>query len=167
MKNDPRIASYLADLERVLAESGTPDPLEVIASVREHIDAALEQDDADITVILHRLGPVERIAAEFPGSGNPSRGRRAGLVLLVLATASLILLVPVPFLSVPLALAVGLTAIVYGRQDRSNRRLYRAATAVSAVTLLASAVGAAGLLAEDTEVSTPVPVVPVSSPGAP
>jgi hypothetical protein len=89
------------------------------------------------------------------------------MVLLVLATVSLILLVPVPFLSVPLALAVGLTAITYGRQDRSNRRLYRAATAVSAVALLAAAIGAAGLLAEDTEVSTPVPVVPVSSPGAP
>ncbi len=65
--NDTRVSSYLDDLARMLTDLDPADRDEVLAGVREHLDATLAEhpdDPAAVDAALLRLGPPERIAAE-------------------------------------------------------------------------------------------------------
>lgn len=121
--SDTRVTTYLDDLARMLSDldPGTRD--DVLAGVREHLDAVAAEhpgDPAALEEALVRLGPPERIAAEaranqpaVPSPGPwataptrplPARGwLGAGLALLLLST--------VPFTATAaLARIVGLTS---------------------------------------------------------
>lgn len=98
--SDTRVSSYLDDLARMLADLDPADRDEVLAGVREHLDATLAEhpdEPAAVDAALLRLGPPERIAAEARaalGSASDPTTRKlphrawlvTGLVLTVLTT---------------------------------------------------------------------------------
>lgn len=157
MTQDPLVRAYLADLDRALADVDPAERAEVLASVREHLEQSLgdgDHDPAAAAAVLERLGPVERIAAEArSGAGRPDMGGPAGKrrllsgLLLGAAVFSLVTLLFLPFLDVPLAIAVVVVAIIGARRHRGAAGLYWAAAAVGALTFIVAAVVAAGLLA--------------------
>ncbi|WP_404352004.1 hypothetical protein LG324_03950 [Phycicoccus jejuensis] len=80
--SDTRVTTYLDDLARMLSDldPGTRD--DVLAGVREHLDAVAAEhpgDPAALEQALVRLGPPERIAAEARGgdAATPSVADRA------------------------------------------------------------------------------------------
>jgi hypothetical protein len=92
MDTDRLIDDYLRRLEAAAAHLQRSRRAELVAEIREHIEAALREEDAanEVAVrnILERLGPPEEIvdAAEptpTEGSGNPGRLETAALVALV------------------------------------------------------------------------------------
>jgi HAAS domain-containing protein len=66
-----RIDRYLEALERAMAAAPPDERAEVVAGVREHIDAALadltEPTDADVDAVLHQLGDPVTIATTASG----------------------------------------------------------------------------------------------------
>lgn len=99
-----RVTGYLDDLARMLADVDPATRDDVLAGVREHLDATLAEhpdDPAAIDAALLRLGPPERVAAAAradlppatidrysrPGAApavrHPRRARIAGLTALV------------------------------------------------------------------------------------
>ncbi|MBZ2196757.1 HAAS signaling domain-containing protein [Occultella gossypii] len=62
----PIVSAYLDDLTRALADLAPADRAEVLAGVREHIDAGLAErenaTDADVAAVLAELGPPEAVA---------------------------------------------------------------------------------------------------------
>ncbi|MGL5930502.1 MAG: HAAS signaling domain-containing protein [Dermatophilaceae bacterium] len=64
---DARIGSYLDDLARMLADLDPPTRDDVLAGVREHLDAVLAENAGDPRAVddaLLRLSPPDRVAAE-------------------------------------------------------------------------------------------------------
>lgn len=122
----PLVMAYLDSLERELA--GSENRSEIVQSVREHIDEALatapEPSDATtVQEVLNELGPVERISAveERPAAAVAPR-RQWGLLLAgVLAVISLGLVLILPFVSIPMAiatLAIGVVSLVHRTESR-------------------------------------------------
>jgi uncharacterized membrane protein len=68
------VASYLQDLTRALADVDPADRAEVLAGVREHIDAGVAArggaSDADFAAVLTELGSPEDVAREAYSSGQ-------------------------------------------------------------------------------------------------
>ncbi len=65
--SDTRVSSYLDDLARMLTDLDPADRDEVLAGVREHLDATLAEhpdDPAAVDAALLRLGPPEQVAAQ-------------------------------------------------------------------------------------------------------
>ena len=97
-----RVGGYLDELSRMLVDLDPATRDDVLAGVREHLDATLEahpDDPRAVDEALVRLGPAERIAAEAradrptapvgaaPAPGLPHRGWLvAGLCLTLLST---------------------------------------------------------------------------------
>lgn len=76
--SDTRVATYLDDLARMLADLEPGDRDEVLAGIREHLDATLAEhpeDPAAVDAALLRLGAAEQVAAEaqarLPAPGRP------------------------------------------------------------------------------------------------
>ena len=96
MHTEPLVDDYLRRLEAAAAHLQRSRRAELVAEIREHIEAALRQEDAanEVAVrnVLERLGPPEEIvdAAEPPPAPEPRR--RAGALEI---TALLALIVPV------------------------------------------------------------------------
>ena len=96
METDRLVDDYLRRLEAAAAHLQRSRRAELVAEIREHIEAALRQEDTanEVAVrnVLERLGPPEEIveAAEPPPSESPARAGK-------LEIAALIALV-VPFL---------------------------------------------------------------------
>jgi len=77
---DSRVASYLDDLARMLCDLDPTERDEVLAGIREHLDATLAEhpdDAAAVNAALLRLGPPEQVAAEAR-AGRPSAAIPAG-----------------------------------------------------------------------------------------
>jgi hypothetical protein len=65
--SDTRVATYLDDLARMLADLDPGERDDVLAGIREHLDTALAEHPDDphaVDAVLLRLGPPERVAAE-------------------------------------------------------------------------------------------------------
>jgi len=65
--SDTRVATYLDDLARMLSDLDPGERDEVLAGIREHLDAQIgsgDGGDAAVQAALLRLGPPERVAAE-------------------------------------------------------------------------------------------------------
>lgn len=65
--SDTRVSAYLDDLARMLADLDPATRDDVLAGVREHLDATLAEhpdDPAAVDAALLRLGPPEQVAAE-------------------------------------------------------------------------------------------------------
>ncbi len=96
METDRLVDDYMRRLEAAAAHLQRSRRAELVAEIREHIEAALRQEDTanEVAVrnVLERLGPPEEIveAAEPPPSESPARAGK-------LEIAALIALV-VPFL---------------------------------------------------------------------
>lgn len=65
--SDTRVSGYLDDLARMLGDLDPADRDEVLAGVREHLDATLAEhpdDPAAVDAALLRLGPPEQVASQ-------------------------------------------------------------------------------------------------------
>lgn len=173
------LEAYLADLGRALAGIDPAEAADVLAGVREHVEASIGPDPTsqDLQDALTRLGPVERIAREA-GAGapalltaeatapSPGWPRWAPVALLVLAALALALLPSLPLAALALALATAAVSLLGARRERTTRGLYRIAAALSILTVVAALVGTLTLLAVDTTVLPAIEgPVEVPSPG--
>ena len=174
------VEAYLDDLDRALAGIDPAERADVVASIREHVDASLgdRPTAADVREVLQRLGPVERIAREadvstpalaaspVPGASPDDRWPRwSGAALLGLGALAIALIPTAPVAAVAVALAAGIAALIGVRRAPGPTGLLRAAAALCALAVLLTALAAATLLGVRTElpsIGTPVEVV---SPG--
>jgi uncharacterized membrane protein len=118
----PLVQAYLADLDRALAGADPADRMEIVDSVREHIDASIGElgaspTQAQIAGVLRRLGTADDVASTWsvragddgPEASSPAAaGRSAGgwprwATVLVAVVVGLVVL----FVALPL---VGLVA---------------------------------------------------------
>jgi len=77
--SDTRVQTYLDDLARMLSDLDPGERDDVLAGIREHLDATLDEhpdDPGAVDAALLRLGPPERVAAEARAD-QPSRTREA------------------------------------------------------------------------------------------
>lgn len=115
MDTDRLIDDYLRRLEAAAAHLQRSRRVELVAEIREHIEAALrEVDSADevaVRNILERLGPPEEIveASEPPPTVSRDPGR--------LETAALVALV-VPFLGWIVGIVLVLLSQVWSRREK-------------------------------------------------
>jgi len=75
LTTSPLVAAYLADLDRALAGAEPADRLEIVDSVAEHIDAAVEElgaspTQAQVAGVLRRLGTADDVAAAWAGAAD-------------------------------------------------------------------------------------------------
>jgi hypothetical protein len=68
---------YLAELDRLLTHADPDERADVVASVREHIEAALAEQTAsgrvpDVAAVLAGLGSPEQVAGGVRGDGRPA-----------------------------------------------------------------------------------------------
>lgn len=165
------VAAYVADLERVLAQSAEKD--EIVASVREHITEALDagpQDTEAVQRVLEELGPVERIAREA-GIGAAVRAEAAPRptswgagAAAVAAFLSLLLVFVMPFIAVPLAIGALIAGIVTFPRGPSQRSPADwLAIGVSTASLLIALLGALFLLPQGDPAVVPAGSVPGES----
>lgn len=150
----PMAEAYLADLDRALSSSDPHERAETMSAVREHLADAVTPDATaeQVRRVLDELGPVEVIAASTTQSApspTPERGGIDGLAIssIIAAVAGMLLLVPAPFIGVPLALIALIAGIVHLRSARRGRSLAWSAVAVAALTLTMAIVAAMTLLA--------------------
>jgi hypothetical protein len=107
MDTDRLIDDYLHRLEAAAAHLQRSRREELVAEIRDHIEAALREEDAvdEVAVrnILERLGPPEEIvdATEQPteGSGDPGRLETAALIALVIPFVGWIVGIVLVFIS--------------------------------------------------------------------
>lgn len=181
----PLVVAYLDDLGRALTSADDQERLDTVAAVREHLSEALdgrsEPTTEQVKAVLEDLGSAESIAASATPASAPAstasiapvspRGDWVPPVLLGISIVSLVL----PFVGGLLALGTLVAAIVLLKRENSRRGLLQATIAVSAVTLVISAILLAGTLVwssftvtSDSTTGVPVPTVPaVEAPGAP
>ena len=156
----PLVVAYLDDLDRALQSADQQERIDTIAAVREHLTDALggnaEATNEQVRAALDELGSVEQIAAEATPaamthtSAPPvERIREGGWVAPALLATSLVSLV-IPFLGALLAIGCIVTALLLLRSGSPRRPLLHATVAVSVVTLVFTAVLAAGALAFST-----------------
>lgn len=115
--SDTRVTSYLDDLARMLSDldPGTRD--DVLAGVREHLDAVAAEhpgDPAALEQALVRLGPPERIAAEAradvsatPAATPPTATTTPGLGRVGVGLLALSTIVPPVLVAVSVAQRLG------------------------------------------------------------
>lgn len=177
---NPVVSAYLADLARALSGVEESERADVLASVREHVEAALgdgEPTSDEVRTVLEHLGPVERIAAAAePGPtmtvvrveaapGRPGRPGWVAPVLIALAGLSLALVPVNPFVAVPLAVVVAVVAVVGARGHRGASGVFVAAGVVCVLTLVLSVALALTLLSAGAGEPTPGELVEVTPPG--
>jgi hypothetical protein len=142
----PLIRAYLVDLERALVGVDEAERTEVLASIREHLEAALDGAEdpgaTEVEAVLARLGPVERIASEAVGDQSPADPLRSrwptwiGSLLAALAGLCVLLFLANPAAVLPVAVTVGIVAVVGLRRGERPRRRYWTAIVLTIVTLL-------------------------------
>jgi hypothetical protein len=118
MDTDRLIDDYLHRLEAAAAHLQRSRRAELVAEIREHIEAALREEDAanEVAVrnILERLGPPEEIVdATEPASmvsGDPGRLETAALVALV-----------VPFVGWLIGIVLVLLSQAWSRREQDHR----------------------------------------------
>jgi uncharacterized membrane protein len=77
--SDTRVATYLDDLARMLSDLDPAERDEVLAGIREHLDAEIgsgQAGDAEVEAALLRLGPPEEVASEARRGGQSIHGMR-------------------------------------------------------------------------------------------
>lgn len=167
----PLVAAYLDDLDRALSGADDGERRDVLASVREHIDEAMAGGRGqDVGRVLDDLGPVEHIAREASDHHQPALhdeihpSPSSALWLAVAAGLALGLLIFIPFIAVPLAIVVGVLAIIGIRERRQPAVLYKAAAGLSATTLVFALVAGLTLAPVSSRTSTVEDAVPAPSP---
>lgn len=83
--DDARVHAYLDDVARMLGSIDPADRAEILAGLREHIDAAVADrrghaDDEAVQRVLAELGPPDRVAAAALSDLGPSPRRVASAV---------------------------------------------------------------------------------------
>lgn len=154
----PLVAAYLADLDRALIGAHPQERADTLAAVREHLDAALDEDhDKEAALaVLADLGPVERIAA----SATPAAERPVPKVdtdwtaraLLTCALVALAIVWAVPWVAAPVAIGTLIMASVQVRRGSRRSGTIYASIVLSVVTLLVAAVMALVLLPVETHI---------------
>lgn len=101
--SDTHVRTYLDDLARMLTDLDPGERDDVLAGIREHLDATLAEhpdDPGAVDAALLRLGPPERIAAEAraehpPAAVTATRRRHHPVWGLVGVVASMVAILPV------------------------------------------------------------------------
>ncbi|MCB2177376.1 MAG: hypothetical protein KQH57_16320 [Actinomycetales bacterium] len=153
------LESYVADLERQLADADPAERADIVASVREHVAADLAAlgrpaTPADVEASLAALGSVDAVAAAWtPEEGSaaaaePARSGRTGLAVAAGVLAGLsVLLIWLP----PVAGSLGVIALVLGiialRRRDEPRWAALTAVVVGATTVVLGLVVILGALA--------------------
>ncbi|WP_066460307.1 HAAS signaling domain-containing protein [Sanguibacter suarezii] len=161
----PLVVAYLADLDRALAGTDPQERTDTLASIREHIDEALdgaEQDTATTMAVLASLGPVERIAATAtpaPSSAPPTPAAHGShpwlpVVLLSCSVVAFILVFAVPWVATTVAVATLVLAIMALRRGSDRAGLLRTSIVLSIGAIVVSVLLMVFLLAT----SSPEPV---------
>lgn len=144
------LEQYLADLERRLAGAEPGERADIVASVREHVEADLAALDrpatpADVAASLQALGSVDAVAAAWspdaslaarPAGSPPQRLSPLLLAAAVLTGVTVLVLFTLP----PLAVAPGIAALVLGilglRRHEQPRWLPVTAVVAGGVSIL-------------------------------
>lgn len=174
------LESYVADLERQLADADPAERADIVASVREHVAADLAAlgrpaTPADVEASLATLGSVDAVAAAWTpeGSGQPAPEAHRGLptavvVVGTLAALTAVALVVVPIVAVPLAITTLVAGIVAIRRHREGRAISVIATVLGGVVTAGAVLVVLGLAAFVTtshdQTSSDVVSVPAVSP---
>jgi hypothetical protein len=152
------LESYVADLERQLADADPAERADIVASVREHVAADLAAlgrpaTPADVEASLTTLGSVDAVVAAWTPerSGQPATEPRRGLPTAVvvagaLAALTAVALVIVPIVAVPLAVTTLVAGIVALRRHREGRAISVVATALGGAITLGAALVVLGLM---------------------
>ncbi|KQY42934.1 hypothetical protein [Cellulomonas sp. Root137] len=177
----PLVAAYLADLDRRLAGADPAERADIVDSIREHVDAAVEElghepTPEDVQQILSDLGPVDDVAAAWSPETAPTAApaRRSvtdsplGVALVALGGLVLgLLLVPVSvvaWLVAPAALALAVASGILWRRGGPHGAAWRstfvATVPVAVVTCLVMGAATMFLSVVSDEVA-PEPVVSV------
>lgn len=182
----PLVAAYLADLDRRLSGADPAERADIVDSVREHIDVALDELEHDPTSddvrrVLDDLGTVDAVVAAWsPDAPAPTPPARrsltdtpVGVVLtalgglalgLVLAPVSLVLLA-IPPAALVLVIVSSVGWVRHGAHWKSWRTVFVATMPVLLVTaLVAGALTAVFSISESTS-GDPQPIV--SAPSTP
>ncbi|MDQ1106671.1 putative membrane protein [Nocardioides zeae] len=72
MSPDERVGRYLAEVDAALAARGVADRAEIVADLREHVEAALGEGEG-LEAVLASLGDPQAIAAEAERDAGPPR----------------------------------------------------------------------------------------------
>jgi hypothetical protein len=118
MESDQLVDEYLRRLEAAAAHWQQSRRAELVAEIREHIDAALRQEEgfgeAAVRNVLERLGEPEEIveAAEPPAAEAPG-GRRAGALEIIALLALL-----VPFIGWLVGIVLVFVSEAWARRDK-------------------------------------------------
>jgi uncharacterized membrane protein len=172
------IDAYLFDLDHALSGLDESERADVLVSVREHISDALSErpaplSAADVEAVLNQLGPVERIASaanihtavpRAVGTGEDhSWSKGTAAVLVALSIVSLVIL-PMFFLALPLALGVTICAVIGVRANRgsASRVPYWIATALGSLTIFIGLIMTFGLVAATVSPPTVSPATTMS-----
>ncbi len=166
----PLASAYLDELTSALAGTDPRERAETLDAVREHIaDFLAERDDPsdeDVREVLSQLGSVDQVAASAQGAApDPARQTRRPLYVPGLLTASvisLLLVVLMPWLGVPVALACLVVSAIELRGSRKHDPLLRATVVVSSFSLLAVLVMSLTLLGTS-GAGTPLPAQTAAS----
>lgn len=155
MTGHPMVEAYLAELETALADADLRERAETLAAVREHIDQALADPDADTSVptVLERLGPVDVLATAASPAPRIEASSTPAVPVLLAAVGSFALFFLNPLFVVPAAGAVLVTSTILLRRRQlphRDRTLLRAAAAVSGVALIIVAILSLSLLTAGT-----------------
>ncbi|KQR12221.1 hypothetical protein ASF78_13810 [Cellulomonas sp. Leaf334] len=121
----PLVAAYLADLYRRLSGADPAERADIVDSVREHIDVALDElehepTSDDVRRVLADLGTVDAVAAAWSPDAPPDPTVRrsvtdspGGIVLVALGGSMLgLVLAPVSLALLVIPLAVLVLAVV-------------------------------------------------------
>lgn len=177
----PLVAAYLADLDRRLAGADPAERADIVDSIREHIDAAVQElghepTPEDVHRILSDLGPVDDVAAAWsPETAPPAAPARRsatdsplGVVLVALGGLVLgLLLAPlsvVAWLAAPAAVALAVASAILWRRGGPHGAAWRTtfvATVPVAVVTSLVAVAASMFFAVVSDEVAPEPVVSV------
>ena len=111
-----------------------------------------------------------RVAADQRLKAEGGLGRSPAVTALTAAAAGAVLLIPLPFIGVPLSFVALVIGLAHLRGSNRYQRSAWAAVAIASVTLVAALVLAMTLLAVRTESTTTTPQQPVpvrTAPSAP
>ena len=166
----PLAEDYLARLDRAAQALPPQDRDELLAELRSHLQTGLAPDatDADVLNLLHELGSPEDIvaAAQPEGAAQPASTPAASrwgalevVAVLALTVGMFVLPIAGPLVGIALVWA----------STRWTRREKGIATLLTALPVVALALGAAGLIVSSSggEPGSPVPAPLVSTEGTP
>ncbi|MBM6403026.1 hypothetical protein JQN72_02025 [Phycicoccus sp. CSK15P-2] len=142
-----RVESYLGELDRMLAGLDPATRDDVLAGIREHLDATLAEHPEDPRALndaLLRLGPPEHVAADARSGGAPPPSRRWGPGAVAWASVGVL---ATGVATAPFLVLESMTYLIGIFGDRVADELYLGGLSILASASWATPIWLAGLVA--------------------